>query len=222
MQNYNNIEYIIVDGESTDSTVNKISNYKNKISKFVSEPDNGIYDAMNKGISLSTGDIIGFVHSDDILVSENTIRDIVHCFGEKIDSVYGNINYISGSDGKIIRRWKAGDYIKNKFKQGWMPPHPALYIKKDIYLKYGFFRTDFGSAADYELILRFFYLNNISCRYIQRVVVNMRVGGLSNRSFYNRLVAHWFDWKAWRVNGIARYPVWVFLKPLRKIRQFFG
>jgi len=219
MQNYDNIEHIIIDGNSNDETIDLINKTPNKVKILISEKDNGIYDAMNKGIRVATGDVIGFLHSDDIFASKNTVDNIVAAFKDTgIDATYGDLAYISG--GKIVRSWVSGKHSKAKLRLGWMPPHPTLYIKKNIYTKFGLFRNDFGTAADYELIIRFFYVNGIKTYHIPEILVYMHTGGVSNRSLCNRIRAHMFDWKAWRVNNITRFPIGVLLKPLSKISQY--
>ena len=221
-QDYLNIEYIIIDGGSTDDTLKIINEYKSDISLLVSEKDHGMYDAINKGIRLSSGDLIGLLHSDDYYPKNNVINQLVNKIQyEQKDSIYCDIDYIDNNNPpKLIRRWISGPYNKKNFKLGWMPPHPTLFIKKKLYEKYGLYNCDWGSAADYELIVRFFYRYNISTVYLPITLVKMRVGGISNRALKNRIVAHIYDWKAWTKNNISIFPFWVILKPLIKIKQF--
>ena len=218
-QSYANIEHIFIDGGSLDSTLDIVEKKSRREKIIVSETDNGIYDAMNKGINVSSGDIIGFLHSDDIFASSDSVNKIVKKFSKtNTDSVYGDLVYTKNNN--VIRKWTSGSYNKQNFKLGWMPPHPTLYIKKDTYRRYGMYRTDFSTSADYELIIKFLYLNNVSSSYIPSVLVNMNIGGASNRNIYSRIRAHYYDWKAWNVNKISRFPIWVFLKPFRKIGQY--
>ncbi len=223
-QRYNDIEYIIVDGGSTDGTLEVINKYRERISKIISEPDNGIYDAMNKGIKNSTGDVIGFLNSDDIYADENVISDVMKIFKNKnVDSVYGDLVYVDKYDtSKIIRMWKSGEYKKGSFKKGWMPPHPTFFVKREVYEKFGCFNLNFKIAADYELMLRFLEKNNISTFYLDRVLVKMRWGGNSNRNLYQILKANLECYRAFKHNGIKVSPFIVFYKPISKIKQFFN
>jgi len=222
-QSYPNIEYIVVDGKSTDGTIEIIHSYGNKISKLVSEIDSGLYDAINKGIRLATGDIIGLLHSDDLLSSSDTIATIASAFRmHSVDSIYGDLLYVQRHDiTKVVRKWVSGSYKRKDFLCGWMPPHPTFYVKKACYEKYGLYNTIFRSAADYELMLRFLYKQNISTYYVPEVIVRMRVGGKSNITLQNRLRANQEDYKAWLVNDLKPHFYTRFLKPLRKLVQFF-
>ena len=222
-QSYKNIEYIIVDGNSTDSTLEIIEKYKNKISTFVSEKDKGLYDALNKGIALATGDVIGILHSDDFYTSNTVIEQYVDLFTTSgADAVYSDLYYVDKTDTtKITRKWKSGNYKPNLFLWGWMPPHPTFFVKAELYKKYKNFDLQFTSAADYELMLRFIHKNKINLAYLPIYTVKMRVGGKSNVTINNRLNANLQDRKAWEVNDIKPYFFTLFLKPLRKILQFF-
>jgi glycosyltransferase involved in cell wall biosynthesis len=221
-QTYSNIEYIIIDGKSTDKTLEIINSHRDKITKVVSEEDNGIYDALNKGINLATGDIIGFLHSDDIFAHSNVIENVVKLFKEtNTDAVYADLFYVNRKNtNKIIRNWKSGNYKSGMFLNGWMPPHPTVYIKKEVYENLGFFNLDFKTAADYELMLRFFHKHKINLTYLKEVTVKMRVGGESNVTLKNRINANKEDRKAWKINNLKPrfYTLW--LKPLRKIFQY--
>jgi glycosyltransferase involved in cell wall biosynthesis len=222
-QTYPNIEYIIVDGLSTDSTLQIIDRYKNKISKLVSEKDNGIYDALNKGIALATGDVIGILHSDDFYIHKNVIEKVVSTFAKRdSDAVYADLYYVGETNtNKIIRKWRSGNYSDGMFVNGWMPPHPTFFVKRSCYEKFGKFNLEFKSAADYELMLRFIHKNKIKVAYLPEFIVKMRVGGKSNESIKNRLFANYEDRKAWEVNGLKPRFYTLYLKPLRKILQFF-
>lgn len=222
-QNYTNVEYIIVDGLSKDHTMEIINRYKNKISKVISENDNGIYDAINKGIGLASGDIIAILHADDFYANENVISMIADTFErEQVDSLYGDLQYVDRLDvQKIKRNWISGTYNKSNFLKGWMPPHPSFFAKKKCYDSFGVFNTVLKSAADYELMLRFLYKHNISVAYIPSVLVKMRVGGKSNLSFANRIKANREDKKAWALNGLTPGFFTFIRKPLSKLKQFF-
>jgi glycosyltransferase len=177
-QSYKDVEYVIIDGNSTDGTLDVINRYKDKIAKVVYEPDKGIYDALNKGIKLATGDIIGFLHSDDFYANDRIIEKVADVFMKyNVDSCYGDLQYVDKSNtNRVIRYWKSSKYEHGKFKYGWMPPHPTFFVKREIYDKYGYFNTDFRIAADYELMLRFLERHRISTYYIPEVLIKMRIG----------------------------------------------
>lgn len=222
-QNYTNIEYIVVDGLSSDSTLSIVEKYKNKIAKVISEKDNGIYDAINKGIAASTGDVVAILHADDFYTNENVIAAVVAVFeSENVNAVYGDLQYVDRIDTTIIKRnWISGAYKKENFLKGWMPPHPSFFVTKECYNKFGLFNTDLKSAADYELMLRLLYKNNCSVNYIPQVLVKMRVGGKSNVSLINRIKANREDKKAWEMNGLEPGAFTFIQKPLSKLGQFF-
>jgi len=217
------IEYIVVDGVSTDGTLTIIEKYKDRIAKFVSEKDKGLYDALNKGIDMATGDVIGILHSDDFYISNEVIKKYADLFTkENSDAAYSDLYYVDKDDtSKIIRKWKSGSYRPGAFVNGWMPPHPAFFVKKEIYQRLGKFNLQFKSAADYELMLRFIHKHHIRLSYLPEYTVKMRVGGKSNASVQNRINANLEDRKAWEVNGLKPRFYTLYLKPLRKIFQFF-
>jgi glycosyltransferase len=222
-QSYPNIEYIIVDGKSTDDTLSIIEKYKERISKIVSEKDNGLYDALNKGITMATGDIIGILHSDDFYIDHLVIEDVVNTFKNKpCDAVYADLLYVNRNNtNKIIRKWKSGVYRNGHFLSGWMPPHPTFFVKRNCYETLGGFNLKLKSAADYELMLRFVHKHKIKLAYLRRYIIKMRVGGKSNASIKNRIKANQEDKKAWKMNDLKPYRLTLYLKPLRKIIQFF-
>jgi len=223
-QTYQNIEYTVIDGGSTDGTVEIIKSYGGKITKFISEPDNGIYDAMNKGIKLATGDIIGILNSDDVYFNEYVIENVVKKFEEtNVDCVYGDLYFVRKSDlGKVVRYWKSSVFIQGSFSKGWHPPHPTFFVRRAIYEKYGLFDLNFKIAADYELMLRFLEKYKISNSYIPEVLVKMRVGGVSNMSFKNIIKANVECYRAWKVNWL-RAPILLGIKKLLiKTLQYFN
>ncbi|HEY1038862.1 MAG TPA: glycosyltransferase family 2 protein [Bacteroidia bacterium] len=221
-QDYPNIEYIIIDGLSKDNTLGIVDKYKEKIAKVISEKDKGIYDALNKGISHATGDIIALLHSDDFYIDKQVISKVAKAFEDKgTESVYGNLYYVDKDNtDKIVRKWISGKYTHGMFLNGWMPPHPAFFVRRSCYEKLGVFNLQFRSAADYELMLRFLHKNKISAAYINEYLVKMRTGGQSNASVKNRVKANQEDREAWTVNGLKPRFYTLTFKPLRKIIQF--
>ena len=223
LQDYTNIEYIVIDGGSTDGTLDIIKKYAHQISYYISEPDKGIYDAMNKGIKAATGDIIGILNSDDFYPNSFVINNVAKTFVRRsCDAVYGDLVYLKENDtSKIVRYWQAGEYSTSKIKNGWMLPHPTFFVKKEMYERYGYYDTDLKSAADYEMILKLLYKHNINVFYIPMILVKMRMGGVSNSSLINRIKANKEDGLAWTINQLNK-PMFVRIKkPLQKIRQFF-
>lgn len=220
-QTYSNIEHIIVDGCSKDGTLEIVKEYPH-VAKVVSEKDKGIYDAMNKGIGLATGEIIGILNSDDFYASELVLEKVVNTILDRgVDTVYGDLSYVSEKNiAKTVRNWKANAYKKNSFLYGWMPPHPTFFVRREVYDKFGTFDLDLKSAADYELMLRFLYKNKVSAAYIPETLVHMRTGGQSNASIKNRLLANKEDRKAWEKNNLRPNFFTLYLKPIRKIGQF--
>lgn len=222
-QTYPDIEYLVIDGLSKDQTLPIVKSYSERISKLISEPDKGIYDAMNKGISLATGEIIGILNSDDFYATPQVIEEVVKQFSSAIDGVYGDLVYVSPDDtGKIVRTWKSGTYQEGAFRKGWMPPHPAFFVRKSCYEKFGHFTDKLKSAADYEFMLRLIHKNKIRITYLPQVLVKMRAGGASNASLKNRLKANKEDRLAWKLNGLKPAPFLFLRKPLSKLGQFFN
>lgn len=222
-QTYDDIEYIVVDGKSTDNTMTIVEKYSGFISRIISEPDKGIYDAMNKGIALASGDIIGILNSDDFFPEDDIIQTVVDAFGGGITQiVYGNLWYILPTfPNKIVRRWKSQSYKKNLFQLGWMPAHTTFFARRNLFSEYGNYNIAFKTSADYELMLRFIHKYNLKAVHINKVLVVMRIGGVSNRSVRNRLSASWNDFRAMRHNSLKWPLLAIMLKPLRKISQYF-
>ena len=222
-QTYQNIEYIIVDGKSTDRTVEIINSYGEKISKFISEKDKGIYDAMNKGISMASGEIIGILNSDDFYTDEKTI--IANEFITKnIDATFSDLDYVSfENENKITRKWRSTPYYENAFINGWHPAHPTFFVRKEIYDKYGNFDLDFAISADFEIMLRFIEKYKIKTSYIPKVLVKMREGGASNQSIKNILKGNANVRKAFHKNEIKLDPLYtpkrLFKKVIQKIKK---
>lgn len=220
-QTYPNIEHIIIDGSSTDNTIDIVKSFCH-VKIIISEKDRGIYDAMNKGIKVATGDIIGILNSDDFYTDSNVISDIVNQFNvRQCDSIYADLVYIANDDiNNIVRVWQSNKFNKKKFLYGWMPPHPTFFVKKKIYTKYGLYNLTLKQSADYELMLRFLYKEGISVSYLPKIIVKMRVGGHSTASLKNRIKANREDLLAWKINHLIPQRYTIYLKPLRKIYQF--
>ena len=220
-QDYSEIEHIIVDGGSTDDTLSIVSQFPH-VARVISEKDNGIYDAMNKGLRVCTGEIIGLLNSDDFYVSTTDIRQVVEkLITDQTDSLYGDLVYVHPEETRKVKRtWIAGKFHPRKFLYGWMPPHPTFFVRRKIYEVLGEFNTNLKSAADYELMLRFLYKSKISVSYLPHVLVKMRAGGMSNATLSNRIKANREDREAWRVNHIQPYFFTTWLKPIRKLIQF--
>ena len=219
-QDYKDIEYIIIDGNSKDNTKSIIQKYKSKLAYYISEPDLGIYDAMNKGIAASKGDLIAILNSDDVYAFKSVVSKMVNALGNN-DAVYADLVYVGSNDLNSVKRvWKAGSYKKGLFYFGWMPPHPTFFVKKKCYDELGTYSLDLNTSSDYELMLRFIHKFNISISYLQKTIVKMRLGGASNASFRNRMLANRGDKKAWKINGLKPKAYTFLLKPLRKLNQF--
>lgn len=225
-QDYTNIEYIVVDGGSTDATLDLITSKAEKHANILynSEPDKGIYDALNKGIAKASGDVIGFVHSDDFLADPTIISSIAEAFKSgSIEGVYGNLHYVQFDDTtKVVRNWSSQAYAPKLLKRGWMPAHPTLFLKKKVYDTHGNFNLNYKIAADYDFILRIFKQGNYNFKYLPLTIMKMRVGGASNRSVSNLIQKTKEDYRAAKTNGMA-LPILVILqKNLSKIPQWFS
>jgi glycosyltransferase len=236
-----NCEHLIIDGASSDATLETIHLIAPS-ARIVSEPDNGIYDAMNKGLRLADGDVIGILNADDLYSHEKVLERVADAFADpSVDACYGDLVYVKEQETRnekrgtrfkpqnpilqtqnfqVVRYWKSGPFHHDKFYWGWMPPHPTFFVRRRVYEKYGLFNLDLGSAADYEMMLRFLLKHRIKVAYIPEVLVKMRVGGVSNASIKNRMRANHKDRKAWEVNGLKPYPWTLCMKPLRKIPQW--
>lgn len=223
-QDHQEKELMVIDGASNDATISIVKEQLSDRDILLSEPDHGIYDALNKGIRLAKGEIIGILHSDDLFASSQVLSKVMQQFKDDptIQAVYGDLQYVDRMDTtKVIRHWKSGTFSKKEMERGWMPPHPTLFIRKECFNELGAYDLNYHSAADYDLILRMLYKAAIKTAYIPEVLVKMRVGGLSNHSLQNRWRANKEDRKAMRLNGIPFPLITGILKPLRKLNQFW-
>lgn len=224
-QTYKNIEYIIIDGGSTDGTLDIINKHKSKIAKFISEKDEGLYDAMNKGIKMVTGDIIGILNSDDFYADKSVIERVAEAMErEQADALWGDLVYVKAdNESKITRVWKSSSYESGKFQKGWMPPHPTFFVRKSVYDQFGLFRADFKIAADYELTLRFLEKNKIKGIYLPVTLVKMRTGGKTGKGIFNikNIIRYKLeDYRAWKINDLPVSLSIFFSKSFSKIRQY--
>lgn len=222
-QTHGDIEHIIIDAVSKDATLAIVKEFPH-VSKTICEKDKGLYDAMNKGVLLATGEVIGILNSDDFYTSDQVLEKVAQAFTDpSVEAVYGDLQYVKQDDvSKISRTWKSGGYKKNKFYYGWMPPHPTFFVRSNLYQKAGLFNTALRSAADYELMLRMMVKYDANVHYIPEVLVKMRDGGVSNATLSNRLRANREDREAWKLNGLKPYFFTRWLKPLRKVFQFIN
>lgn len=223
-QDHHDIEYIVVDGKSSDGTLYIIQKYQDQIKHFLTETDRGMYDAINKGISMATGDIIGILNSDDILASSDVISAIVKAFEEQqTDTLYGDLEYVeTDNTNTIYRVWKGKPYKRSRFTTGWMPAHPTFYVKRSLIEKYGGYENHYYSAADYEFMARYLFRHRLSSYYLPKLIVKMRRGGQSNNNLKKRLRANRRDYLAMKRNKIP-FPFLVsILKPLSKLHQYRG
>ena len=217
------VEYIIIDGGSTDGTLDIIRAYGDRIARVVSEQDEGLYDAMNKGIRLASGDIVGILNSDDRYTGTDVLIAVQTLFEQgRCDSVYADLDYVKRYQTNcVVRRWRSGEMKIGAIRRGWMPPHPTFFVRKHLYEKYGMYAPELRFSADYELMLRFLYKYEVSTCYLRRTIVQMRTGGLSNKSWKNRWQANREDRLAWTMNGLSPGIFTILFKPLRKLGQFF-
>ncbi len=222
-QTYPGVEHIVIDGGSMDGTIGIVRSEGTHVAKFLSEPDRGIYDALNKGIGLATGDVIGFLHADDAYASQNVLQQVVDVMSSRsVDSCYGDLVYVSKQDrNRVIRYWRCGQYYDGLMIKGWMPPHPTFFVRREIYGRHGLFDTSFSISADYELMLRFLENHRITTAYLPEVLVRMRMGGKSNRSIGNMIRKTREDLRAWETNGLRRKWYTIPLKNVLKLPQFF-
>lgn len=221
-QTYGDFEHLIQDGGSTDGTLDEVRRCADERSSIVSEPDSGIYDAINKGIARATGDVIGLLHSDDVFGSNEVLAKVCQALSDSsVQGVYGDLEYVSTSDlSRVIRHWRSEAYDREKLSKGWMPPHPTLFLRREVFDRWGAYDTNYEIAADYDAILRWLGRGGVLLAYIPEVLVKMRVGGESNRSLSRILRKSREDYRALRSNNVGGLGT-LALKNLSKIGQFF-
>lgn len=222
-QTYPLIEYIVIDGASRDNTLTILHEYEHQIDKIISEPDKGIYDAMNKGIREATGDIVGIVNSDDFFTSVDAIEMIVKAFKEnEVEAVYGDVHFVNPADlSKCVRYYSSAIFRPWLFRFGFMPAHPSFYVKQEYYARWGGYALDYKIAADFDLLIRFLYLHKIKSKYIKKDIVTMRVGGISTRNLKSRILINKEIIKACRKYGIYTNWLWISLRYIYKIVELF-
>jgi glycosyltransferase involved in cell wall biosynthesis len=222
-QTYADIEYIVIDGGSRDDTVALVQRYAASKTILVSEPDKGIYDAMNKGLALATGDVVGFLNSDDILANKEVISKIANEFSDsKIDACYGDLVYVAQDDlSKVVRYWKSRSYEPGLCAKGWMPAHPTFYVRRSVYQRHGGFDLSMKLQADFEMALKLLHTHQIRTKYLPEVLVRMRMGGASNASIKNVILGNMEASRACIKHGVPGGFLFIVRKVLSRIPQFF-
>jgi len=220
-QGYTNVEHILVDGASTDGTVDIIKSFPH-VKKWISEKDSGLYDAINKGIAMAEGDVIGILNSDDFFPDPHVLSKIARAFGENdVDAIYGDIAFVRPENtGKIIRLYSSAKFTPRRFAYGYMPAHPSFYAKRACYREFGCYKHDYKIAADYELLMRFIYRHGIRYAYIPEILVYMRTGGVSNKNIFSRYTLNKEIVKACRENGVRTNMAILLFKYLNKIFEY--
>ncbi len=215
------VESIVIDGGSGRETLEVIERHRSRLAVFISEPDGGLYDAMNKGLRYATGDIIGFLNADDRYADRFVLRDVVATFSDPtVEACYGDAVFVTRYRERIIRYWRAGNYRRWKYYLGWMPPHGTFFARRHLYERFGTFNLAYPIAADYELMFRFLFLGNIRVHYIPRILLCMDAGGISNGSLRAILQGNRECWQAWRQHSLTLQGLFVPLtKPLRRLGQ---
>lgn len=223
-QSHGDVEHIVVDGGSRDGTLDLIARTPNRVVHLVSEPDRGIYDAMNKGLRLATGDIVGFLNSDDVYADADSLAQIVQAFSDPaVDACYGDVLFVAANEGsRVVRYWRAGPWRPGRVAQGWMPPHPTFYVRRSIYEQCGGFDLAYRLQADFEMAIRLVEVRKLRLHYIPRTLVRMRMGGASNASVGNVIRGNCEAYRAARKHRLPVGPLFVVRKVLSRIPQFFA
>lgn len=222
-QDHPDIEYLVIDGASTDGTLEIVRGYGDVVTRLLSEPDRGMYDSMNKGLRLATGEVVGFVHSDDMLASPSVIGEIARAFADsQIECVFGDIDMVDPADTtRVVRHWRSGPHRPGRLSRGWYPPHVSLYIRKSVLDEVGPFDERYRIAADMDHMVRLFEVRGVRSMYLPQVLVRMRAGGASNRSLRNIWRANLETWRSLRSHGFPVGPWFIVFKLMRKIPQLF-
>ena len=223
-QLFQNIEQIIIDGKSGDNTLEIVKAEPSRVTVIVSEPDEGLYDAMNKGISLANGDVIGILNSDDLYIDDMVLQDVAELMTETgAESLFADLYYVYPENtDKIFRYWKTSSFVPGSFSKGWHPPHPTFFVRKEIYEKYGLFDTSLKVSADFELMLRFLEKHRISTCYLPRPILKMRHGGQSSGSLKNIITGNINCYKAFKKNGIRVSPFYFLYRAAPKVMQMWN
>jgi glycosyltransferase involved in cell wall biosynthesis len=223
-QQYEDIEYIIVDGKSTDSTVSIIESYSSRISKWISEPDKGIYDAMNKAIQMATGDVVGILNSDDFYFDSTVIPTVMEVFRtQPVDAVFGDLIFVDANNlSRVVRKYSSKGWTPKKFAYGFMPAHPTFFVKRTFYKEIGFFKTNYPIGSDYELLIRFLYTHKIKYQYINKVMVTMRTGGASTKGLKSNFILNRDILNACRENGIKTNYLKIYSKYFFKVFELIN
>lgn len=221
-QTHPDIEHIVVDGASTDGTLDVIKSYGARVSKMISEPDAGIYDAMNKGIQLATGDVVGFLNADDVYADTCVLARVADAMvREDLDALFGDVEFFRAeTPGRTVRRYRSARFGPDRIAWGWMPAHPALFLHRRVFERFGSFRTDYRIAGDFELVARIFHANTLKYRHLPEVLVRMRTGGVSTGGWRNTLLLNREVLRACRENGIPTNPLMVLSKYPAKLLEF--
>lgn len=222
-QSYPHVEHMIIDGASTDGTLDIINRHRDKFSMMISEPDGGIYDAMNKGSRLATGDVVGFLNADDVYSNANVLGEIADTFEDAtVDACYGDLVYMDESLSRVVRYWRSRPYRDGLFEKGWMPAHPTFFVRRAVFERCGDFDPAFRLQSDFDLAMRFLSICKIKSVYLPKVLVKMRLGGVTNRSMANVIKGNIEAYRICRKNGLRVTPLFMVTKILSRVPQFFS
>lgn len=213
-QSYLEIEHIVIDGASDDGTLDILQEYSSQLSAFVSEPDSGIYDAMNKGIALASGDIVGFLNADDFYAHDGVLEAVAQCFAEDpmLDACYSDLKYVDQFDTSCtVRYWRSNSFVPGSFSHGWCPPHPTFFVRRSVYERFGGFDLSYRIAADVELMMRFLEVHKLRVKYVPNVWVKMRMGGTTNKNLRNVWLQNQEVLQALKSHGLSTNPLHFFM-----------
>lgn len=222
-QDYHNIEYIVVDGNSKDATLEIVQSAGGVVDKWISEPDQGIYDAMNKGLKMATGDVVGIINSDDFYFNEQVVSKVAEAFSDQtVDAAFGDLVIVDPVDlRKVVRTYSSKSWYPDKFARGFMPAHPTFFVRRKYYEKYGLFKTDYKIAADYEMLIRLLYVHKLKYQYLPMTMVVMRKGGVSSRGLHSNVILNREIHKACKDNGIYTNYAMIYSKYIFKLFEIF-